>query len=105
MFEKALAELKSSKIPTIIYAPPLDEFYYTDPNSMKELQNVLDYLGVKETELKDTNIRIIKEIPKSIRKTLPFCADGFHLKSTGKLDEYLAEQIWHSVKQYGMIKK
>ena len=90
--EQMIDVLEANKIPAIIFLSPISADYYTDATARRKLDEIKDYLD--NIHLEDPKlITIISEVPKSVRDTIDFRNDGYHMNDIGNFDKYLSKQI------------
>lgn len=98
-FHALLAILKASGIPAIIYNWPVSEEFDKNPATRKKLIELQEFLENEGQKLRGSNIKIISHMPGSVRKTMSFLDDQFHAAEEGKLDDFLAREIWLKLKE------
>ncbi|MEZ0223044.1 MAG: hypothetical protein ACAH83_00695 [Alphaproteobacteria bacterium] len=98
-FRHALDILKANKIPVLIYTSPVANYFYGFPETAAKIKETEDYLEKTNRELEESGIRILAKVPEDVRKSIVFRKnDGFHADDPGKLNAYLADQIWLMMK-------
>lgn len=93
--------LKESGVPVLIYNWPPSETLRSDPKTLEGFNKTVAFLKQENEQLKGTNVKIIGDVPEDIRKTMRFIkSDDYHIHDEGKLDEYLAREIWLMLKEH-----
>jgi hypothetical protein len=98
-FRRTVDILKESGIPVLIYAHPVSDYFYGFPETAKKIHETEDFLSKMGQELAGTNVRIISQVPEDVRKSIVFRKnDDFHADAPGKLNAFLAKEIWSMMK-------
>ncbi len=104
-FHDLLDALKASGVPVLIYAHPVSDFFYDNPDTNTKIKAMQDFLAQTNDRLKGSRIRIISSIPEPVRKSIAFRKnDGYHAAiDPTKFDDYLADQIWLMLRDSGKL--
>jgi hypothetical protein len=99
-FESMLDILKKKGLPVLVYTSPVSNYFYGFPESAAKIKETEDYLDRTSRQLEGSGIRIISKVPDDVRKSMAFRKnDGFHSDDPGKLNDYIASQIWLMMNQ------
>lgn len=99
-FRHTLDIFRDSGIPVLIYTSPVSNYFYGFPETAAKIKETEDFLEKANRELEGSGIRIIAKVPEDVRKSMEFRKnDGFHTDDPGKLNAYLADQIWLMMNQ------
>ena len=67
----------------------------------QKIDELTAMLDKEQERLKGSNVKIISHIPEDIRKTMEFRkSDDYHIHNEGKLDDFLAREIWLMLKEH-----
>lgn len=104
--QNTLDILEKSGIPTLIYTAPASEKIKKDAEAYKKILLINDAISGLRKKYEGTNIRIIDRIPENIQRSATYLNnDNFHIVAPGKLDDFLADEIWHTIQQYHIAEK
>lgn len=93
--------LKQSGVPVLIYRWPLSDTLLKVPETKQKIDELTAMLDKEQERLKGSNVKIISHIPEDIRKTIEFRkSDDYHIHNEGKLDDFLAREIWLMLKEH-----
>ncbi len=95
IWQKTIDMLIHSGIPSYIYMMPVGPDVKGDAAAYDKLQDFEAFLQDYAKRYEGTNIHITPRIPADIQKSIKFRPDdSAHVITPGKLDYYLAQQIW-----------
>lgn len=100
-FHNMIDILQNSGVPVLIYRWPLSDTLLKEPATRKKVDELTAMLDKERERLKNSKIRIISHVPEDIRKTMEFRkSDDYHIHNEGKLDDFLAREIWLMLKEH-----
>ena len=100
-FRDMLDLLNQSGVPVLVYRWPISDTLLSEPKTRAKVDELTAMLEKEQERLKGTKIKIISHIPENIRKTVEFRkSDDYHIHNEGKLDDFLAREIWLMLKQH-----